>query len=120
MHLENQDVSEDDGLADVVGDGLENILNDDNDEFEEEAQVSGNELVLTTPQLEEFFSGVKGIGPKLTEVIISTLGEEGTSKAIYADPSVFLTVKNIQQKKVDAIIAHWDNFKTTLVTTDFS
>ena len=75
---------------------------------------------MTTPQIEAFFGGVKGIGPKLTEVIISTLGEKGTSEAITADPSVFLTVKNIQQKKVDAIIAHWDNFKTTLVTTDFS
>ncbi|WP_339349820.1 hypothetical protein [uncultured Alteromonas sp.] len=120
LHLENQDVSEDDGLEDVIGDGLERVLNDSNDEFEVDAEVDAGELILTTSELENFFAGVKGIGPKLTEVIISTLGEKGTSEAITADPSVFLTVKNIQQKKVDAIIAHWDNFKTTLVTTDFS
>ena len=70
--------------------------------------------VLSHAQLSAFFAGVKGIGPKLTDVIIETLGVEGTSNALHDDVEQLLTVKNIQRKKLTAISEHWDWFKTTL------
>jgi hypothetical protein len=104
LHMEHEDV----GLEDAA------------EEFEDELKNEQGEVIepadvcLSKEELERFFSGVKGIGPKLTEVIISTLGVEGASKAVTSDYQQLLTVKNIQQKKVDAIIEYWDEFKTRL------
>jgi len=98
LHLENQDV----GLEDVA------------DESADDTDVIEQVQVLSHAQLSAFFAGVKGIGPKLTDVIIETLGVEGTSNALHDDVEQLLTVKNIQRKKLTAISEHWDWFKTTL------
>ena len=98
LHLEHQDV----GLEDVA------------EEAEYDTDVIDFVQALSHTQLKSFFGGVKGIGPKLTDVIIDTLGVEGTSNALHNDVEQLLTVKNIQRKKLEAISEHWDWFKTTL------
>lgn len=101
LHLENEDV----GLEDADDDITEDTF---------EGDVIDVASILSRAQLEAFFAGVKGVGPKLTGVIIDTLGVDGTATALQDDVDQLLTVKNIQQKKLKAISEHWDWFKTTL------
>lgn len=96
LHLENEDVGLEDGEVMLA-----------------EPQVA------TAPKLDEaqllnFFAGVKGVGPKMTEVIIATLGVEGTSDALFNNPAALLDVKSIKQKKLDVIVEHWQQFRSTL------
>ena len=98
LHLEHHDV----GLEDVA------------EGAEYDTDIIDFVQALSHAQLKSFFGGVKGIGPKQTDVIIDTLGVEGTSNALHNDVEQLLTVKNIQRKKLEAISEHWDWFKTTL------
>jgi hypothetical protein len=69
---------------------------------------------LNKQQLMDFFDGVKGIGPKMTEAIFASLGVEGTAGSLLFDPSHFLQVKNLNQKKYNAIVEYWAVFRTRL------
>lgn len=98
LHLEHQDV----GLEDV-----------ESAQFVEDAELAlVAPSVNTTPAMSEkeivaFFAGVRGVGSKMTQSIIDTLGLAGTANALIREPEMFLSVKSIKQKKLDAIVAHW-------------
>ncbi|MBE1298891.1 MAG: ATP-grasp domain-containing protein [Alteromonadaceae bacterium] len=98
LHLEHEDV----GLEDVES---------ETGSIEIEPQ---RELSLSQEQLFSFFAGVKGVGPKMRSAILDTLGVKGTSEALMKDPSKLLAVKNVKQKKYEAIMSHWDEFRVTL------
>lgn len=96
LHLENEDVGLEDGEV-----------------------MLAEPVVETKPSLDEkqlmsFFSEVKGVGPKMTEAILQTLGVEGTSDALFNNPATLLEVKSIKQKKLDLIVEHWAQFRSTL------
>lgn len=98
LYLEHEDV----GLEDVESEA---------GSIEIEPQ---SELSLTQEQLFSFFAGVKGVGPKMQSAILDTLGVKGTSEALMKEPSKLLAVKNVKQKKYEAIMSHWDEFRVTL------
>lgn len=91
MHLEHEDV------------GLE------------DSEITPIEIQQPKPTLSEkdivmFFDSVKGVGPKMTASIIDTLGVSGTVDALTQYPERLLDVKNIKQKKLDVIMAHWQGY----------
>jgi len=65
-----------------------------------------------TNQLESFFASIKGIGKKMVDAIIDTLGREGTVAALQHDPAKLLCVKNLKEKKLALIVAHWQKMMT--------
>ncbi|NTS77026.1 hypothetical protein HR060_09090 [Catenovulum sp. SM1970] len=65
------------------------------------------ELPYTEQELVEFLSSVKGLGQVTVQLIIDTLGLERLIKALDDEPTILLEVKSIKEKKVDAIIEHW-------------
>lgn len=97
LHMEHQDVGQEDAEAELP---------------DEPATES---TALSVEQLNSFFSGVKGVGPKLSSQIIETLGIDGTANALINDQQQLLQVKNIKNKKYEAIIEHWELFQTSLV-----
>ncbi|GLX79770.1 hypothetical protein tinsulaeT_31100 [Thalassotalea insulae] len=81
-----------------------------------EAGSEGSELAqsplvpfieLTEHQLSEFFQSIKGIGRQLYQCILNTLGVKGTLAALNHQPQLLLQVKNLKEKKLNAIISHW-------------
>jgi len=89
----------------------------------EEVGLEDAEIALATPatiqhlsqaDLLRFFESVKGVGPKLVTQILNTLGVEGTAQALLKTPSDLLTVKNLKQKKLDIILAHWQDYQRKL------
>ncbi len=96
LHLEHQDV----GLEDV--------------ESAELTVLVEPSLALDKPKLDSFFAGVKGVGPKMQTAIYDALGVAGVAQALLREPAKLLEVKNIKQKKFDAILAHWEEFKLGL------
>ena len=98
LHLEHQDV----GLEDA--------------EIPAEYLLKESELpqLLSREQLLNFFDDVKGVGPKMQEAILETLGVPGTNEALTVNPARFLEVKNLKQKKLDVIIECWNQYKVAL------
>lgn len=72
------------------------------------------DLSLTESQLHGFFNTVKGVGPKMTQTIIDTLGIDGTVKALVRHPETLLSVKSLKQKKLDAIVSQWPLYRASL------
>ncbi|TAP40257.1 hypothetical protein [Alteromonas sp. KUL49] len=92
LHLEHEDV----GLEDV--------------EAVELNLEQASSMKFTEQDILSFFDGVKGVGPKMTSSIIDTLGVSGTVDALTNTPEKLLDVKNLKQKKLDVIMAHWQDF----------
>lgn len=61
----------------------------------------------THAQLLEFFSGVKGIGGKLANEIVDTLGVEGTLHALNNATHQLTGFRNLKKKKLKNILADW-------------
>lgn len=70
--------------------------------------------VLDESQLYHFFDEVKGIGSKLADNIIATLGLHGVLNALNNDPEALTQVKHIKGKKLANIIEHWPVFAKSL------
>lgn len=92
LHLEHQDI------------GLE-------DAEPEPSSVDIQSSSLSKAELLAFFSQVKGVGPKMQEAILDTLGVQGSNEALSSNPARFLEVKNLKQKKLDVIMAQWEDYK---------
>ena len=58
-------------------------------------------------ELQSFFASIKGIGIKMYQSIIDTLGVDGTVDALNKNPQLLLTVKRLKEKKLNLIISHW-------------
>lgn len=69
---------------------------------------------LSEKDIHTFFKGVNGVGPKLLTKIVDALGYDGISHALLTDVQRFATIPGISQKKQDAIMAHWEVFRTSL------
>ena len=78
----------------------------------ESHQPKNHEHVLDEAEIIDFLSDVKGLGMPTAEHIVNSLGTAGVLSALNGQPELLLSVKNIKQKKVDAIIAHWQNYQT--------
>ena len=65
------------------------------------------DILSDKDEIIDFLSSVKGLGLATSERIVNELGTAGVLSALNGQPERFLSVKNIKQKKVDAIIAHW-------------
>jgi hypothetical protein len=68
------------------------------------------ELPLSESRLLAFLNDVKGIGSKLAENIIDTMGSIGLVNALTNDPQMLTQVKHIKGKKLANIIEHWAVF----------
>ncbi len=68
---------------------------------------------FTAEELVTFFKQVKGIGKVLANDIVDTLGVDGTVEALNNTPAQLLSFRNLKQKKLDAILAHWGDFQLT-------
>ena len=79
----------------------------DNSEADESSKPDTCEHSLDKDEIIDFLSSVKGLGLATSERIVNELGTAGVLSALNGQPERFLSVKNIKQKKVDAIIAHW-------------
>lgn len=64
-------------------------------------------------ELTLFLASIKGVGNKLINNILSTLGTAGTYEALQHSPHLLLTVKNLKQKKLDLIINAWQDRTVT-------
>ena len=71
-------------------------------------------LQLNESHLYHFFDEVKGIGRKLAENIIKTLGTIGVVDALVNDPEKLTRVKYIKDKKLLNITQQWQIFSKTL------
>lgn len=67
---------------------------------------------LSEDDLVAFFTDIKGVGDKLIENILSTLGVQGTINALQNEPHQLLTIKNLKEKKLDVIISAWQKWQT--------
>lgn len=89
--------------GEIVELGLEDVGKSD-DEFPE----------LSETELVEFFTSVKGIGAVMANNIVSTLGAKQCVEALVKDPLPLLSVKNVKEKKLEAILLAWqDKMQTT-------
>lgn len=74
----------------------------------EDSSGSENELPqLTEAELVEFFSSVKGIGKVMANNIVESLGTQDCIIALTKDPLPLLQVKNLKEKKLEAILLAW-------------
>lgn len=74
---------------------------------EVDEQAEAEQTLLEHKELEQFFAGVKGIGPKQTALIIDTLGVAGVNRALRSEPELFAEVSSIGDKKRRLIAEHW-------------
>lgn len=65
---------------------------------------------LSQSSLISFFTGIKGIGHKMADTIITTLGTQGVLDALQNNPRKLCEVKNIKEKKLQVIQSHWAEF----------
>ena len=87
--------------------------------LEDSSPVAQEQSAVKTPalseiQIRDFFKGVKGVGPKMTNTILDTFGVEATSHIIANDQEKLLVIKNINEKKVALVLEHWNTFVSTL------
>lgn len=76
--------------------------------------TSRNLPELSEHHLYHFFEGVKGIGKKLAENIVNTLGIIGVTEALVYDPQKLTQVKHVKDKKLSLITEHWLEFSKSL------
>lgn len=69
---------------------------------------------ITEHNLYKFFSQVNGVGSKLAENIINTLGTVGVIDALCNDPQRLTQVKHVKDKKLTSITEHWQVFSQSL------
>lgn len=69
---------------------------------------------LSESQLYRFFDEVKGVGKKLADSIIATMGSHGVVNALNNDPQALTQVKHIKGKKLANIVEHWPQFAKSL------
>jgi ribosomal protein S6-L-glutamate ligase RimK-like protein len=77
-------------------------------------QPQNTPLQLSEKQLYQFLAGVKGIGKKLTTSIVSQFGAVGLVEVLINHPQTLMTVKNIKDKKLADITAHWNVYRKTI------
>lgn len=84
----------------------------------EDAEKAEDPLDITysAEDLAVFFAEVKGVGPKMQAAILETLGVEGTVHALNHEHEALLQVKNLKEKKCQAILEHWHAFTTANTT----
>lgn len=104
LHLEEQDIGQEDAVE-------SDEINSSDTSVAQEQQLSArvSERTLLT-----FFESIKGIGAKLAKNIMDTLGVAGALEALTKNPKKFLEVKNLKQKKLDAIVTAWQGYQQKL------
>ncbi|SFC60557.1 ATP-grasp domain-containing protein [Pseudoalteromonas denitrificans] len=70
--------------------------------------------VISQLSLMTFFTGIKGIGNKMAQDIINTLGTQGVIDALQNNPNKLCEIKNVKAKKLEMITSHWQQFSQTL------
>jgi len=83
---------------------------EDSEEFQQETGVNK----LNAAELKAFFRSVKGIGDKMYQAIMDSLGVDGVNRALQGQPELFLQVPNLKQKKLATITSQvstmWPRF----------
>ncbi|MBU2968172.1 hypothetical protein KO527_02225 [Pseudoalteromonas sp. C2R02] len=84
---------------------------------------SSDSLVIETPDdqnaisqlsLMSFFTSIKGIGNKMAQEIVNTLGTQGVVDALQNNPQKLCEIKNVKAKKLEVIQSHWAQFSKNL------
>ncbi|MEC4088367.1 MULTISPECIES: ATP-grasp domain-containing protein [Pseudoalteromonas] len=68
-------------------------------------------------QIREILAQVKGIGDKMIDEIMSTFGAHGVVEALNTEPQQLCVVKNLKDKKLEKIVAHWQQVMPSGMTT---
>jgi len=79
-------------------------------EDSEKVQTMENTNSLNAAEIKAFFSSVKGIGDKMYQSIMESLGVDGVNKALQGQPELFLQVPNLKQKKLATITSQLSEF----------
>jgi hypothetical protein len=77
-------------------------------------ETSDDDNAISQLSLMTFFTGIKGIGNKMAEDIINTLGTQGVVDALQNNPHKLCEIKNVKTKKLEVIQSHWAQFSKEL------